>query len=580
MAFSRIGSLGTRANKTANQPSSSVTLTATANPGNLVVVVIAVDNNSATDQDEGAVSGVIDSAGGNTWVEGAEFTNSDGGAQNGTTGTIWWSQITNTIPSGGTITASFTASTSRDASAITIEEFGVTSGNTVAVEITATARATEIMANDTFTMTQAGSLELLRVFGNSSETNSSTENLSPAATWSSFTTQATTTGGGSAANMAVRGFFKISTNTTDPFSYLSPGDAANANAQVGTTIGFKEVTPTGDTAGSATGTCTVTGVGQSIVTTVGSAAGTCTVAGVGQSRVAVVGSAAGTCTVSAASLTFIFAVGAAAGTCTVSGTAQSLAQTAGSAVGTCTVTGVGASGVTAVGAAAGTCTVEGIGASTVPVTGNATGSCTVTGVSFVQQDNSEGAGSAAGTCTVTGIAESLAQTVGSAAGTCTVTGVGESRAQTVGTAAGTCTVTGIGVSSTAVVGSAAGTCTVSGIGAARTSTVGNAAGTCTVSGTAQSLAEAVGNAAGACTVTGIGLAVGGASETAGSAAGTCTVGGVGASLAQTTGNASGTCTVSGVLVDANSAANPGPTVGSHGHFFITMGKMGWIKRAA
>lgn len=329
-----------------------------------------------------------------------------------------------------------------------------------------------------------------------------------------------------------------------------PGTAAGTCTVTGTAQSLAQ------TAGTAAGTCTVAGVSSSRTITVGSVAGSCTVTGIAVSSAVAVGSAAGTCTVTGIAVSSTAVVGNAAGTCTVTGTAQSLAQTVGSAAGTSIVTGVSDAGTT-VGTAAGTCTVIGIAVSTVPVVG-----------------------SAAGTCTVTATSQSRAQTVGSAAGTCTVTAIGVSLAQSVGSAAGTCTVTGVGVSRTSTVGNASGTCTVTGVAASRTTAVGVAAGTCSVTGTAQSLAQTVGNAAGSCTVTGVGLAIGGASETQGSAAGTCTVAGVGASTTQTTGNASGSCTVLGVLVDANSTANPGPTVGSHGHFFITMGKLGWIKRAA
>jgi len=90
----------------------------------------------------------------------------------------------------------------------------------------------------------------------------------------------------------------------------------------------------------------------------------------------------------------------------------------------------------------------------------------------------------------------------------------------------------------------------------------------------------VGNAAGSCIVTGVGLTIGGATETTGSAAGTCTVTGVGMSTVPVVGNASGSCTVTGIIVDANAPAGNTGLAGSHGHFFITMGKMGWIKKAA
>ena len=241
MAFAAVGTIGSGTSKTANQTGGTLTLTAQADAGNLIVLVIAVDNSATTDQDESAVSGLTDSAGGNTWTKIAEFTNSDGGAQNGSTCSVWYSVLTNTISSGGTISWSYSNSTSRDASAYTAHEF--TKGASTTVEVFAgslTAVATETNATDSTAITGDGTTELLRIGALSAESNSTTTNLSVQNSYSSFT-QATSTGGGAAGNVMARGWYKISTETNSNFAGVSPGDFSNGIGTVRVCVGLYEV---------------------------------------------------------------------------------------------------------------------------------------------------------------------------------------------------------------------------------------------------------------------------------------------------------------------------------------------------
>jgi hypothetical protein len=91
----------------------ALTTSAVAEAANVVVLVVAVDNNATVDGDEGAVSSVTDSAGGNTWTKAREFCNSQAALQAGATISVWFSKLTNQIASGGTITANFTNNTAR-----------------------------------------------------------------------------------------------------------------------------------------------------------------------------------------------------------------------------------------------------------------------------------------------------------------------------------------------------------------------------------------------------------------------------------------------------------------------------------
>lgn len=210
MAFASVGTLGTNNTKTANMSSKVLTTSAQAEAGNLVVVAVAVDNATATDQDEGAVSSVTDSAGGNTWTKGKEFSNSGGAAQGGSVISVWFSKLAVQIPSGGTITANFTSSTSRDAAVISAWEFTVDGS----VEIEATNQAAEDQAS-----APPGSLDAttaniacLRIRAIACEDTGGSG--TPTSGWTEMA-DATTSGGGAASNQELYTEFRISTGTGD-----------------------------------------------------------------------------------------------------------------------------------------------------------------------------------------------------------------------------------------------------------------------------------------------------------------------------------------------------------------------------
>lgn len=227
MAWASVGTLGSVQSKTANQASLVLTTSAAAEAENVVVLVVATDNNQTTDGDEGAVTGISDSAGGNTWTKAIEFCNGQGGAQSGATVSVWFSKLTNQIASGGTITASFSNTASRDATAATAWEFTIGAGNVVTVE------ATNTLANDG---AAPGSLdaatanaEFLRVRGIAGETDSATQ-LSATASWTLLANNQTS-GGAPTSNMAVRGEFRIFTGTGDAsFPLFASVDNASAYA--------------------------------------------------------------------------------------------------------------------------------------------------------------------------------------------------------------------------------------------------------------------------------------------------------------------------------------------------------------
>ena len=237
MAIASVGTLGSVGSKTANQASLVLTTTATLEAGNLGVIAIAVDNNGTTDADEGAVTGVVDSAG-NTWSKAAEFTNGNAAAQAGATVSVWYKVVGTPLASGGTITASFSNSTSRDASGCHAWEFTKGAGTTIEVEGTPGTEAVDAADAGSLDVTTAN-IECLRFRAIASEQNIGGDGTLISTNTTSWTniTRAGTTGGSGVTNMGIGGEFIISTATnaaSDP-TFAATSDRASVY------VAFKEV---------------------------------------------------------------------------------------------------------------------------------------------------------------------------------------------------------------------------------------------------------------------------------------------------------------------------------------------------
>lgn len=211
MAFGSTAVLGTVANSTANQTSTTLTTGGTTiSAGELLVIVVAVDNNATTDGDEGAVTSVT--AGVNNLTKAAEFTNGQGAAQAGATCSVWYSIIGTTTTSN--VVANFSNSTSRDKSVISGWRYTVTNSpltlttNTLAVD---GGQPGSLDATTTNT-------ECLRIRAIAGETNSTTA-LTATSGWTSWDAGNgvgwASTGGGAAANIALRVEHRIVTGTND-----------------------------------------------------------------------------------------------------------------------------------------------------------------------------------------------------------------------------------------------------------------------------------------------------------------------------------------------------------------------------
>lgn len=237
MSWASVGNLGSLGVKAADQASLVLTTIAAIQVDNVGVIMIGVDNFQTTDGDEGAVTGVVDSAG-NTWTKALEFTNGQGAAQAGITCSVWYVKAGIELPLGGTITASFSNPTSRDASCVRAWEFTIGAGNVVTVEATGT------LANDG---ADPGSLdvttpnaEFLRLRVTALEIDSGAAVTATVGWTNMVSTGSRTSGGVSDTNVKISSEYKISTETSSASNpTVDVADCASCY------VAFKEAAPAG-----------------------------------------------------------------------------------------------------------------------------------------------------------------------------------------------------------------------------------------------------------------------------------------------------------------------------------------------
>ena len=267
-------------------------------------------------------------------------------------------------------------------------------------------------------------------------------------------------------------------------------------------------TPSNGNTLTASGTSTVTMLGQAVKQATVAASGTSTVTMLGQAVKQATGTAAGTSTVTMLGGQIKQATATIAGTSTVTMLGQAVKQA--------TVTIAGISSGTMLGQAVKQATVTIAGTSTVnPLDGTsgatnrtltAAGTSTVT---MLGQAVKQATGTAAGTSTVTMLGQAVKQATATAAGTSTVTMLGQSVKQATATIAGTSTVTMLGGQIKQATVTIAGTSTVNPLngGTPAGSKTLTAAGTSTVTMLGQAVKQATATAAGTSTVTMLGQAV-------------------------------------------------------------------------
>lgn len=210
MAIAHVGNIGTNTNITNNQANITVTLTAGASAGDLVVVLVAVDNNQTASGSSSAVSGVSDnSGGGNTWTKAVGWCYSSGSTNSGADCSLWYSKLAGALSTSNIITATFTTATTSDCQAITVHRF---TGAGLAIEGTATGSATAAADPPSLNITTAN-IQCLRIRGIASESSATTA-LTVTSSWTALT-QAVADKGTTTTSQAIRGEFRISTGTGD-----------------------------------------------------------------------------------------------------------------------------------------------------------------------------------------------------------------------------------------------------------------------------------------------------------------------------------------------------------------------------
>ena len=224
MAYASVGTLGNNQSK-ASGTTVVITTSATAEAGNLVVVITAWDNTDTTDGDTTRLS-VTDSAGGNTWTLVREYTDTEAGAaEDGVTGAIFISRLTNQIASGGTITV--TSDTARVAKSVSAWEF--TTAAAPVIEQTNFAKATGTDPAS-MSLTSLPARDYLFIHCHAAEQPNGVTYTKDA----NYTalTKIGTTGGASGTNTFVAGGFRIQSTSGTQTVDAATGTDANQHVQL------------------------------------------------------------------------------------------------------------------------------------------------------------------------------------------------------------------------------------------------------------------------------------------------------------------------------------------------------------
>ena len=218
--FSFVTGIGTGNSKTGTTISAAVPLSTTIAAGSLVVVAIGSDNAGTTDaagQDN--IASVTDSVGGNTWTFAAGYRNGQGTAQTGAHASIWYSKLTNALPTNATITV--TNSTSAYARAMSAAAYTPATG---ILSVAGSAGAAgDAGVDPSAVISGLASDEYLWVGCAADETTGI-----PSTTITGFTATlgAATSGGSANLNMGVRQYWAIETATGKTFTPATTTDAA------------------------------------------------------------------------------------------------------------------------------------------------------------------------------------------------------------------------------------------------------------------------------------------------------------------------------------------------------------------
>jgi len=444
----------------------------TASAGEVVILTIASDNLSGTGATNDHLS--LSDGGTGSWVKVYEYTYGPSGANSGATVSVWYLRV----PPGGTVNPTINLSASGAKKAAVYERFTTTDTAAVVAVVGApyAPQGSFEPARDPSGMAISGAplREYLGIRGIAAESNSTTA-LTPSAGWTApNSANGTSSGGGSAANIAARMEWDIATASdwsSDPTLYAADGATLLAlltetpsgppgAALAGAIAGSATVSATGMTtlpaalAGSIAASSTVAGALTVTAGLAGSIAASSTVTGaLTKPAAALAGAIAASSTVTATGMTTAPAVlaGSIAASSTVTAALAIAAGLAGIIdTAAATVTGSLTTPAGLAGAIAGHATITGGLAGTgagAPLTGAIAASSTVTGA--LTKPAAALAGAPAGHATVTAVlTKPAAALAGASSGTATITAtLTPAGALLGGIAAGSATLTGALVSS-------------------------------------------------------------------------------------------------------------------------------------
>lgn len=218
MAFASINSIGTGFSKVAGTTVTIVIAAVTVEVGNLIVVGYAGDNlGSGADGDPVEVTSITDTSG-NTYTKVLEYSNTQGAAGAGVTGSLWYSIVSTQIAAAGVITANLSGALT--AKAITAWEFTVGAGSTISIAAT-TQVADDAADPSTLTISGLSSIERLYVAVGGLEATDSA-NYTKDTNYTALT-RAGTGNVATVSNIQVVGGFRILTGTGDTYNATTGG---------------------------------------------------------------------------------------------------------------------------------------------------------------------------------------------------------------------------------------------------------------------------------------------------------------------------------------------------------------------
>jgi hypothetical protein len=208
----------------------------TASSGQLIVAVVATDNEATADGETSLHTALT--VGGHSATKIKEYTNTVGGAANdGVTTSLWYLIAPEDITSGASVVS--TLNSGKDAKAVCGHVFDLDSAYSVSIDGTGT------LANDNAdpgSLSATGTLNVphLWVRGIGVETDNTTAGtLTPTSGWTAMTGTGTT-GGAAATNVSVRGEFKIANGTASGASDPTLVSADGASVLGGLALSIPE----------------------------------------------------------------------------------------------------------------------------------------------------------------------------------------------------------------------------------------------------------------------------------------------------------------------------------------------------